>query len=82
MGHIKTLDCSSVSDAADREGGLNHSINPHTLYTVLVSSVAIHSPTVQLLHKQIRHRQLYYMKEAMETDCKEIEVDRETERVE
>lgn len=54
VGHIKTLDCLSVSDAADREGGLKRSINPHTPFTVQVSSVSIHSPTVQL-HKQITH---------------------------
>lgn len=41
VGHIKTPDCLSVSDAADREGGLSHSINPHTLFTAQVSSVGI-----------------------------------------
>lgn len=41
VGHIKTLDCLSVSDAADREGGLNHSINPHASFTIQVFGVYI-----------------------------------------
>lgn len=53
LGHIKTLDCFSVSDAADREGGLKHSINPHTPFNVQVPNVDIHSRTARLLHKQI-----------------------------
>lgn len=48
VGHIKTLNCLTVSDAADREGGLNHSIDAHTKFTVQASNVDIHRPTVQL----------------------------------
>lgn len=64
VGHIKTPHCLSVPHAADREGGLNHSINPHTQFTVQVSNVGIQSPTVQL-HKQIRHQKLYDMENAI-----------------
>lgn len=48
VGHIKTLDCSSVSDAADREGGLKTTQltqTPHSLYWSY--NVCIHSRTVK-----------------------------------
>lgn len=59
VGHIRTLDCLSASDAADREGGLKHSINPHTPFTAQVSNVDIHSCTAQPPHKQIRHNESF-----------------------
>lgn len=70
VGHIKTPNCLSVLEAADRDGGLNHSINPHTRFTVQVANVGIQSPTVQL-HKRIIHWKLFDMEntiKGMQTD--------------
>lgn len=56
VGHIRTLDCLSVSDAADREGGLNHSINPRAPFTMHVFSVYIqYSHCTDYTPKALQH---------------------------